>query len=101
MANYDEATAIRSLSKKKGVKISSGIIKIEKGTAELGNGSWGKISFLVNYCGYKQIFVDAEDEVFSTSNKKRKYDDDDNVKQHKPKAKERLSLAKLSKKIMK
>lgn len=24
---------------------------------DLGNGSWGKIDFLVNYCGYRQYFV--------------------------------------------
>ena len=24
---------------------------------DLGNGSWGKIDFLVNHCGYRQIFV--------------------------------------------
>ena len=24
---------------------------------DLGNGSWGKIDFLVNHCGYRQFFV--------------------------------------------
>lgn len=24
---------------------------------DLGNGSWGKIDFLVNHCGYRQYFV--------------------------------------------
>lgn len=24
---------------------------------DLGNGSWGKIDFLVNHCGYRQMFV--------------------------------------------
>ena len=28
-----------------------------KKTFDLGNGSWGKISFLVNHCGYQQFFV--------------------------------------------
>lgn len=95
MANYDEASAVNALKKKRSVKISNGVIKISRDNTELGNGSWGKISYLVNYCGYKQIFVDED---FSKSSK---FNDDDNIKRHKPKAKERLSLAKLSKKIMK
>lgn len=94
--NYDEATVVRALNKKRSIKVSNGVIKVERDSTEVGNGTWGKISYLVNYCGYKQIFVDASS--FTGGSTKS---DDDNIKKHKPKAKERLSLAKLSKKIMK
>lgn len=94
--NYDEATVVRALNKKRSIKVSNGVIKVERNSTEVGNGTWGKISYLVNYCGYKQIFVDASS--FTGSPTKL---DDDNIKKHKPKTKERLSLAKLSKKIMK
>lgn len=94
--NYDEATVIRALNKKRSIKVSNGVIKVERDSTEVGNGTWGKISYLVNYCGYKQIFVDA-----SSFTGRPTKSDDDNIKKHKPKTKERLSLAKLSKKIMK
>lgn len=63
MANkkhYDEAYCVRALSRKHSCQISmSGnqrIIEVEK-DGDLGNGSWGKIDFLVHYCGYSVITV--------------------------------------------
>ena len=55
--NVDEVT--RSLSRKKDCKvnIAAKTIQILKSTAsghsgDLGNGSWGKVDFLVNYGGF-------------------------------------------------
>lgn len=94
--NYDEATVLRALKKKRSIKISNGVIKVDKDNTEIGNGTWGKISYLVNYCRYRQIFTDTS----SSSTGGYTKADEDNTKSHKPKSKERLSLAKLSKKAM-
>ena len=59
---YDEATVIRSLSKNPNINITrnfvgKGVIEIKRGATTVGNGSWGKIDFLCNYCGYIYLFV--------------------------------------------
>lgn len=58
--HYDEASCVRSLSRKNSCQISmSGnqrIIEVEK-DGDLGNGSWGKIDYLIHYCGYSVITV--------------------------------------------
>lgn len=64
---YTENSAIESLSKKNDVQLSlNKEIHVLNGKSkkkqfkpqyDLGNGSWGKIDFLVNYCGYRQRFV--------------------------------------------
>lgn len=55
---------LRSLSRKHDCKVIGRSIYILNGksrskpaTNDLGNGSWGKIDFLVNYCGYTQYRV--------------------------------------------
>lgn len=53
--NYDEVSIINSLLRnKKTVKIDrkAKVISIPNENIELGNGSWGKLDFLTNYCGY-------------------------------------------------
>lgn len=51
---------IRSLSKKRDVKINPKDKTIEildpAKNNDLGNGSWGKIDFLVNHSGYTKLF---------------------------------------------
>lgn len=42
---------IKSLHKHDEQKVIAQLIN------DLGNKSWGKIDFLVNYCGYVQLFV--------------------------------------------
>lgn len=70
---HNEDEVLRTLRSKNDVRIVSGEIQVLKDKVynkktcqvetnpkkhfDLGNGSWGKISFLVNYCGYRQIFV--------------------------------------------
>lgn len=63
---HDEQKVIAQLSKKHDVKIKSNQILVLNGKStkgifqpinDLGNKSWGKIDFLVNYCGYVQLFV--------------------------------------------
>jgi len=50
--HHDEASCVRSLSKKNSICITKKCIEILKGATDVGNGSWGKIDFLVKYCGY-------------------------------------------------
>lgn len=53
--NYDEVSIVNSLLRnKKTVKIDrkTKVISIPTENIELGNGSWGKLDFLTNYCGY-------------------------------------------------
>ena len=59
MKNYDEASVVRALNKKQGCSVSSvnKVITIDKSADSLGNNSWGKIDFLVNYCKYVYVFT--------------------------------------------
>ena len=54
--NYSEDEVLRSLSKKNSININrvSKTLTVNT-TGDLGNGSWGKIDFLTNYCGYHTI----------------------------------------------
>jgi endo-1,4-beta-mannosidase len=62
--HYKEDEVLRSLSKKHDVKIDGYTIYVLNGKSkrqpmshDLGNGSWGKIDYLVNYCGYSQYYI--------------------------------------------
>jgi hypothetical protein len=62
---HEEEEVLRDLRKKKDCKVSGNHIFILSGkgknkprTNDLGNGSWGKIDFLVNHKGYFRSFVD-------------------------------------------
>lgn len=57
--SYDEVSVVRALSKKKSIKIDVATkhVKVAKDAMDVGNGSWGKIDYLCNYCGYTQTFV--------------------------------------------
>lgn len=53
--NVDEV--LRALRQKKDLKIQGNQIQILRNSSDLGNGSWGKIDFLVNHQGYFRQFV--------------------------------------------
>lgn len=55
--HYDEASCIRSLSKKNSIRINGKRIEVLKDATNVGNSSWGKIDFLTKYCGYICIFI--------------------------------------------
>ena len=61
MRNYDEVSVVSSLMKKSTISIDRGnkTITILKDSTELGNGSWGKIDFLVRYCKYHTFYSDT------------------------------------------
>jgi hypothetical protein len=59
---YRENEVISNLNRKNDCKANSGIIAIlDKKSPfrvnDLGNGSWGKIDYMVNHCGYKIVNV--------------------------------------------
>lgn len=60
MKNYDEVSVVSSLMRKSTINIDRGskTITILKDSAELGNGSWGKIDFLVKCCKYHTCYSD-------------------------------------------
>lgn len=62
MGKYDEMSVVRALSKNPDVSIvnrgSGKCIEIVKNSQFCGNGTWGKIDFLVNHCGYYYTFID-------------------------------------------
>ena len=55
--HHDEASCVRSLSKKNSIRINGNCIEVLKDTTDVGNGSWGKIDFLTKHCNYVCIFV--------------------------------------------
>jgi hypothetical protein len=59
---YDEMSVVRALSKNPDVKITNRgnlkVVEVVKNSQWCGNGTWGKIDFLVKYCSYTQCFVD-------------------------------------------
>lgn len=59
---YDEVSVVKALNKKRDVKVSQYDKKIEVtiGTTDCGNGTWGKIDYLVHYCGYVQLWVEQK-----------------------------------------
>lgn len=62
MGKYDEMSVVRALSKNPDVKISNRgnlkVVEIVKGSQYCGNGTLGKIDFLINHCGYTRCFID-------------------------------------------
>ena len=59
---YDEVSVVKALNKKKDVKVSQYDKRIEVtiGTNDCGNNTWGKIDYLVHYCGYVQLWVEQK-----------------------------------------
>lgn len=63
---HTEDEVLKALSKKSDCRIKGKDIFVLNGKSQkaqfipkhdLGNGSWGKIDYLTNYCGYRQMFV--------------------------------------------
>lgn len=53
---HDKDMVIKQLEALMGVTVTDeGELIIPRGTATLGNKSWGKVDFLVNHCGYRLV----------------------------------------------
>lgn len=70
---HDENKDVRLLSRKVRVDVYNKSISANKSTI-IGNRSWGRIDFLVNYCGY-HFFWDNNAKVITKS-----FEDNDNKK---------------------
>ena len=62
MGKYDEMSVVRALAKNPDVKITNNgnlkVVEVVKNSQWCGNGTWGKIDFLIKHCGYVQCFID-------------------------------------------
>lgn len=100
--NYDEASVIRSITKKADVSVdyANKIVRVKKDSNEVGNGTWGKIDYLCHYCGYNYSISKT-----INSNRKiinREFENDDDRKISKKERKQlKLDMVKFTKKIMK
>lgn len=67
MGKYDEMSVVRALSKNPDVKITNHgklhVVEVVKGGQYCGNGTWGKIDFLVKHCGYVQAFINVNEQI--------------------------------------
>lgn len=72
--HYDEKKVLRELDKK-AVQVNFGnhqlVININKGT--VGIGTWGKIDFLVNYCGWRAFVRKINESVAADDEAKTNY----------------------------
>lgn len=62
MKKYDEGSALRAIKQNPVITVNGNVITIVKDNNLVGNGTWGKIDFLVNYCGYIKEFVDMDEQ---------------------------------------
>lgn len=98
--NYDEASVVRSLSKKNSIYIDTvqKFIEVEKNNTEVGNGSWGKIDYLHKVHGYIVGFVTRTRK--KPTLKKNIEDDDFNINSKTAKREAKLNMANMAKAAM-
>ena len=69
MGKYDEMSVVRALSKNPDVKITNRgnikVVEVVKNSQYCGNGTWGKIDFLVKHCGYTYCFININEVIAS------------------------------------
>ena len=53
--NYDEASVLRSISNRVGINYANRILTVDLNNPKIGNGTWGKIDYLCNYCDWMWI----------------------------------------------
>lgn len=98
---YDEVSVVRALSKKASIYVNTvdKRIDIVKNNTELGNGSWGKIDYLIHVHDYVPVFVTS---ISSRKSVKKVTDNDsDNVRSKASKREAKLNMAAMSKAAMK
>lgn len=99
--HYDEVSVVRVISRKSSVSVDTfvKVIQVLKDTVDVGIGTWGKIDYLCNHCGYRYIFVKH----LSNKNIKRNNNDEEiKVGSNKTTKREsKLNMAKMTKEAMK
>lgn len=101
---HDEASVIRSLMKKRGeIKVDAitKTIEVVKNASNVGIRTWGKIDYLVHYCGYHQILVTNISRVSAIEKVVNAAITYMNVNTKRQKQEAKLDIARSTKKILK
>lgn len=98
---YDEVSVCKVLGKKSSINIQTWnkTIQVKKNATDVGNGSWGKIDYLVKVHGYIYMFVNE-----LNGRKSHKYNDENDVNNSNKKTikrEKKLNMAIMSKQAMK
>lgn len=98
---YDEASVVKSISKKKSISVSTvnKIINVDRNATDVGNGTWGKIDYLCKVHGYTYAFMS---EVVSKARNKKVNNNDEEVAVNSKAAKReaKLNMATMAKSAM-
>lgn len=97
---YDEASVIRSISKKNSVQVNAigHVVEVVKNSTDVGNGTWGKIDYLRKVHGYVVVFTIKLSK--KRTPKKTMYDDVDNTNSKTAKREAKLNMAAMVKSTM-
>lgn len=101
---HDEASVIRSLMKKRGeIKVDAitKTIEVVKNASNVGIRTWGKIDYLVHYCGYHQIFVISVGRTTAMDSIRNEFVATVATNNKKQKQEAKLDIARSTKKILK
>ena len=101
---HDEASVIRSLMKKRSeIKVDAitKTIEVVRNASSVGIRTWGKIDYLVHYCGYHQIFVLNIGRTTLMDSRRNEFVATVNVNTKKQKQEAKLDIARSTKKILK
>lgn len=97
---YDEASVVKSISKKKSISVSTvnKIINVDRNATDVGNGTWGKIDYLCKVHGYTYAFM--SEVVSKARNKKVNNDEEVAVNSKTAKREAKLNMATMAKSAM-
>lgn len=96
MKHYDEARVVNQLNRRPGVSVANKMVKVIKDNHSCGIRSWGKIDFLIHYCGYRYILTTQ-----SVSSSRPIYINDDIDNSSKKTKKDKFNLVKMVKQAIK
>lgn len=99
--HHDEASCVRSLSKKNSICITRKCIEVLRGATDIGNGSWGKIDFLIKCCGYICLSVDKLQSKASRMLNTKEDGDNTSITSKAAKRERKLNMATMAKTAMK
>jgi len=94
MKNYDEATIIREMKRRSGINITSKNEICISVNSNIGIHTWGKIDYLLNYCGYTIHKSEIKDNSAPIDEKEEKV-----AKRFEKRSK--INMAKMTKNVMK
>lgn len=97
---YDEASVVKSISKKKSISVSTvnKIINVDRNATDVGNGTWGKIDYLCKVHGYTYAFM--SEVVSKARNKKVNNDEEVAMNSKAAKREAKLNMATMAKSAM-